>query len=62
MAEHKISAVPVLVLGRHVGGMVSEADLLSVLDKQRGRPGLNRAAFSTGTPAIRSAGASRRVS
>ena len=33
MAEHKISAVPVLVLGRHVGGVVSEADLLSVLDK-----------------------------
>ena len=34
MAEHKISAVPVLVLGRHVGGVVSEADLLSVLDKR----------------------------
>jgi len=34
MAEHKISAVPVLVLGRHVAGVVSEADLLSVLDKR----------------------------
>ncbi len=33
LAEHKISAVPVLVLGRHVAGVVSEADLLSVLDK-----------------------------
>jgi CBS-domain-containing membrane protein len=27
MAEHKISAVPVLFLGRHVAGVVSEADL-----------------------------------
>jgi CBS domain-containing protein len=33
MAEHKISVVPVLVLGRHVAGVVSEADLLSVQDK-----------------------------
>ena len=33
MAKHEISAVPVLVLGRHVAGVVSEADLLSVLDK-----------------------------
>ena len=33
MAEHKISAVPVLILGRHVAGVVSESDLLSVLDK-----------------------------
>jgi CBS domain-containing protein len=33
MAERKISAVPVLILGRHVAGVVSEADLLSVLDK-----------------------------
>ena len=33
MAKHKISAVPVLILGRHVAGVVSEADLLSVLDK-----------------------------
>ena len=34
MAEHKISAVPVLALGRHVTGVVSEADLLSVLGKR----------------------------
>jgi CBS domain-containing protein len=34
LAEHKISAVPVLVLGRHVAGVVSEADLLSVLDRR----------------------------
>ena len=34
MAEHKISAVPVLFLGRHVAGVVSEADLLSVLDER----------------------------
>ena len=33
MAEHKISAVPVLTLGRHVAGVVSEADLLRVLEK-----------------------------
>ncbi len=33
MARHEISAVPVLILGRHVAGVVSEADLLSVLDK-----------------------------
>ena len=34
MAERKISAVPVLILGRHVAGVVSEADLLGVLDKR----------------------------
>ena len=34
MAKHKISAVPVVILGRHVAGVVSEADLLSVLDKR----------------------------
>ena len=34
LAEHKISAVPVLILGRHVTGVVSEADLLRVLDKR----------------------------
>ncbi len=34
MAEHKISAVPVLTLGRHVAGVVSEADLLRVLEKR----------------------------
>jgi len=34
MTEHKISAVPVLTMGRHVAGVVSEADLLGVLDKR----------------------------
>ena len=34
LAEHKISAVPVLILGRHVSGVVSEGDLLRVLGKQ----------------------------
>jgi len=29
LAQHQINAVPVLVLGRHVAGVVSEADLLS---------------------------------
>jgi CBS-domain-containing membrane protein len=33
MAEHNISAMPVLTSGRHVGGVVSEADLLRVLEK-----------------------------
>jgi len=33
MAEHNIGAVPVLMLGRHVAGVVSEADLLTVLEK-----------------------------
>ena len=34
MTEHQISAVPVLTMGRHVAGVVSEADLLRVLEKQ----------------------------
>ena len=34
MTEHKISAVPVLIMGRHVAGVVSEADLLGILDKR----------------------------
>jgi CBS domain-containing protein len=33
LAKHKISAVPVLILGRHVAGVVSEADLLAIEDK-----------------------------
>jgi CBS-domain-containing membrane protein len=32
LAKHKISAVPVLVMGRHVAGVVSEADLLAAED------------------------------
>ena len=37
MAEHQVSAVPVLVMGRHVAGIVSEADLLTVQDKRERR-------------------------
>ncbi len=34
LAEHKISAVPVLTMGRHVAGVVSEADLLATEDQE----------------------------
>jgi len=34
LAEHKISAVPVLTMGRHVAGVVSEADLLAAEDQE----------------------------
>ena len=37
MAKPKISALPVLILGRHAAGVVSEADLLGVLDKRAAR-------------------------
>ena len=33
LSENKISAVPVLIMGRHVAGVVSEADLLAVQDQ-----------------------------
>jgi CBS domain-containing protein len=33
LASHRISAVPVLVMGRHVAGVVSEDDLLAARDK-----------------------------
>jgi CBS domain-containing protein len=33
MADHRISAVPVLVMGRYVAGVVSEDDLLTARDK-----------------------------
>jgi len=41
LAENKISAVPVLVMGRHVAGVVSEADLLAEEDQaaRRARAG-----------------------
>jgi CBS-domain-containing membrane protein len=35
LAGHRISAVPVLVMGRHVAGVVSEDDLLAVRDRAR---------------------------
>jgi CBS domain-containing protein len=34
LAQHQISGMPVLVLGRHVAGMVSEADLLSAQERR----------------------------
>ena len=34
LVQHQISAVPVLVLGRHVAGVVSEADLLSAQERR----------------------------
>jgi CBS-domain-containing membrane protein len=34
LAKHKISAVPVLTMGRHVAGVVSEADLLTAQDQR----------------------------
>jgi CBS domain-containing protein len=32
LAQHHVSAVPVLIMGRHVAGVVSEADLLALED------------------------------
>jgi len=34
LTEHRISGVPVLTMGRHVAGVVTEADLLAVQDKE----------------------------
>lgn len=34
LVEHEISGVPVLTLGRHVAGVVTEADLIAAKDKQ----------------------------
>ena len=34
MLEHRVSAVPVLTMGRHVAGIVSEGDLLAIEDKR----------------------------
>lgn len=43
LAKHKISAVPVLTMGRHVAGVVSEADLLAVEDQQARKARTGRA-------------------
>jgi CBS domain-containing protein len=45
LAEHQISGMPVLILGRHVAGVVSEGDLLAAQVKrlEPGRSGLARA-------------------
>ncbi len=45
LTEHRISGVPVLTMGRHVVGVVTEADLLAVEDKQARQ---DRAAFASG--------------
>ena len=37
LAEHRVSGVPVLTMGRHVAGVVTEADLLAVEDKDARR-------------------------
>lgn len=41
LSQHKISAVPVLIMGRHVAGVVSEDDLLAAQDQaaRRARTG-----------------------
>src|SRR5262249_902483 len=33
LAEHQVSGLPVLILGRHVAGVVSEGDLLAARDR-----------------------------
>jgi CBS domain-containing protein len=45
LTEHRISGVPVLMMGRHVAGVVTEADLLAVEDKSARQA---RAAAATG--------------
>jgi CBS domain-containing protein len=45
LTEHRISGVPVLTMGRHVAGVVTEADLLAVEDKAARR---SRAASASG--------------
>jgi len=42
LAEHKVSALPVLIMGRHVAGVVSEADLLMVEQKHTAQVGSGR--------------------
>jgi CBS domain-containing protein len=41
LAQHKISGVPVLRMGRHVAGVVSESDLLAAEDKPARQARLN---------------------
>ena len=36
LAEHKVSALPVLMMGRRVAGVVSEADLVRIEDRTAG--------------------------
>jgi CBS-domain-containing membrane protein len=43
LAKYKISAVPVVTMGRHVAGVVSEADLLAVEDQEARKARTGRA-------------------
>jgi len=43
LAKHKISAVPVLTMGRHVAGVVSEEDLLAAEDQEARKARTGRA-------------------
>jgi CBS-domain-containing membrane protein len=45
LTEHRISGIPVLTMGRHVAGVVTEADLLAMEDKPARRA---RAAHASG--------------
>ena len=55
LAEHKVGGVPVLTMGRHVAGVVSEGDLLAARDTNpaagRRRPGWPRRPRHHGTMA-----------
>lgn len=55
LTEHRISGVPVLSMGRHVAGVVTEADLLAVEDKPARRR-RSRVAAATGLRAWRRGG------
>jgi len=55
LTEHRISGVPVLSMGRHVAGVVTEADLLAVEDKPA-RKRRSRVAAATGIRAWRRGG------
>jgi CBS domain-containing protein len=53
LTDHQISGVPVLTMGRHVAGVVTEADLLAVEDKPARR---SRVLAATGRHAWRRGG------
>jgi CBS domain-containing protein len=54
LGKHKISAVPVLIMGRHVAGVVSEADLLAAQD-QAARKARDKATAALDAPPVRAA-------
>ena len=57
LAQHQISAVPVLVMGRHVAGVVSEADLLSAQERRLREAQLESGSHSAGTATSRNTAA-----